>query len=402
MTDVPRVSETGLARGRLSVNTREHLGRALETSLGTGTEFAIAVVTLGIVAAWCGTYLAGGSRSVLPHAFYLPIIFAANRFRLPGALISATVAGLAVGPFMPLDVSTGTTQLPEAWAARLVAFLTIGLLVAWLTGESRPSIITFARDARGARRLRQALARGDLAAHYQPLIHLSTGDLAGFEALCRWQDPVDGDVPPADFIPLAERTDVIVPIGVFMLQQATQQAASWGRAGNSDAFMAVNVSAVQLCHPDFVVHVSAALRDSGLPPHRLCVEITETGIIRDRSTALSHITALHDWGVLVALDDFGTGQASLAYLQEFPIDVVKIDMTFVATVDSDPKSAALVAGIIQLARALGAGTVGEGIERQSQLDALRALGCDYGQGYLLGRPGPALPSETPARAHPGR
>jgi EAL domain-containing protein (putative c-di-GMP-specific phosphodiesterase class I) len=398
MADLPRVGVTDGRRDRLALNTRERLGRALETSLGTGAAFAVAVVGLGIVAAWCGTYLAGGSRSVLPHAFYLPIIFAAHRFRWPGALVGAIAAGVAVGPFMPLDVSAGTTQSPSAWAARLVAFLTIGLLVAWLSGESRPSIITFARDARGARRLRQGLDRGEFAAHYQPVFDLSTGDVAGFEALCRWQDPVVGNVSPADFIPLAERTGDVVAIGVFMLQQATHQAASWGRLDLSQTFMAVNVSAVQLCHPDFFAQVSAALRDSGLAPPRLFVEITETDIIRDRRTALSHIAALHDLGVLVALDDFGTGHASLAYLQDFPIDVVKIDISFVATVDSDPKSAALVAGIIQLARALGAVTVGEGIERHTQLEALHALGCDYGQGYYLARPRAARPFEAAARS----
>jgi EAL domain-containing protein (putative c-di-GMP-specific phosphodiesterase class I) len=376
--------------GQISSRTRERLGRALDTSLTTGTAFAVALVAFGSMAAWLGTYLAGGTRSVLPHAFYLPIIFAASRFRWPGAIISAVAAGILAGPLMPLDVHVGTAQSPAAWAGRLAAFVTIALVVAWLSGESTGSILAFARDARGARDLRRALARGELEAHYQPIIDLKTGHTTGFEALCRWKDPVRGLVPPSEFIPLAERTEAIIPIGVFMLQQAAHQGAAWHAAGAHDLVVAVNVSANQLCHPDFTTHVCTAVRDAGLNPQHLCIEITETAIIRDRHTALAHVTTLHDLGVLISLDDFGTGQASLAYLQAFPIDIVKIDLSFVSTVDTDPPSAALVAGIIALARALGASTVAEGIERRTQLETLRTLGCDQGQGYYLGHPGPPL------------
>jgi len=166
--------------------------------------------------------------------------------------------------------------------------------------------------------------------------------------------------------------------------------------------MAVNVSAHQLSEPDLFSQVRTTLLDAGLRPASLCIEITETAIVRDRPTALGHVRALHDLGVTIALDDFGSGHASLAYLLDFPIDILKIDVAFVSTVDSDARSAALVSGIVQLARALGAKTIAEGIERPEQLDTLRAMGCDYGQGYLLGRPGPApsgsalLASDRPA------
>ena len=193
---------------------------------------------------------------------------------------------------------------------------------------------------------------------------------------------------------LAERTGTIIPIGAFVLEKAVQQGAAWHAGGAGDLIVAVNVSAHQLCQPDFFTHVCDALHDAGLSPRHLCIEITETVIVLDRHTALENISALHDMGVRIALDDFGTGHASLAYLQDFPIDILKIDLSFVSTVDTDPRSAALVTGITQLARALGAATIAEGIERRTQLETLRTLGCDYGQGYHLGRPGPPPPQRT--------
>lgn len=389
---MPPLSLTDATHTQISSRARERLGRVLDTSLRTGTGFAAALVTLAIVAAWLGTYAEGGTKSVLPQLFYLPIIFAAGRFGWPGAIATAGVAGVLAGPVMPLDVSAGTAQSAAAWAIRLVAFLMIGLLVAWLAGESSGSIISFARDARGARNLRRALDRREFEVHYQPFVDLRSGRTAGFEALCRWQEPARGTVSPSEFIPLAERTGTIIPIGAFVLEQAVQQGAAWHAAGAGDLLIAVNVSAHQLCQPDFFTQVCDTLHDAGLRPRQLCIEITETAIVLDRQTALEHINALHDMGVRIALDDFGTGHASLAYLQDFPIDILKIDLSFISTVDTDQRSAALVTGIIQLARALGASTIAEGIERPTQLETLRALGCDYGQGYHLGRPGPPPPS----------
>ncbi|OZB89391.1 MAG: hypothetical protein B7X41_03010 [Microbacterium sp. 14-71-5] len=373
----------------MSSHARERLGHLLDTSTRTGPGFAAALIVLTVAAAWLGTYAAGGTKSVLPQMFYLPIIFAAGRFGWAGAAATAGLSGIVTGPLMPLDVAAGLPQTPEAWVARLVAFLTVGVVVAWLTGESRVSVIDFARDARAARVLLRGLERGDFTVHYQPVVDLCTGRTTGFEALCRWDGEALGGASPSVFIPLAERTGTVGPIGQFVLREAVRQGAAWQGDG-FDVVMAVNVSAHQLSEPDLFSQVRTTLRDAGLRPASLCIEITETAIVRDRPTALGHVRALHDLGVTIALDDFGSGQASLAYLLDFPIDILKIDVAFVSTVDSDARSAALVKGIVQLARALGAKTIAEGIERPEQLDTLRAMGCDYGQGYLLGRPGPAL------------
>ncbi|PVU81429.1 EAL domain-containing protein (plasmid) [Cellulomonas sp. WB94] len=385
---MPTQKLTEAARPQTTSRVRERIGRGFDTSLRTGASFATALVVLGVAAAWLGTYEAGGTKTVLPQLFYLPIVFAASRFGWRGTLVTAVVAGVLAGPVMPLDVIAGTPQSVAAWAARLLMFLTIGLLVAWLSGESSDSIISSALDARGAHNLRRALDRFEFDVHYQPIVNLRTGRTTGFEALCRWQDPARGTVPPSAFIPLAERTGTIIPIGAFVLREAAQQCATWEADGVGDLIVAVNVSAHQLSQPDFFTQVRDVLHDAGLRPSQLCIEITETAIVRDRPTALQHINALHDMGVCIALDDFGTGQASLAYLQDFPVDVLKIDLSFISTVDTDQKSATLVAGIIQLARALGASTIAEGIERPAQLETLRALGCSYGQGYHLGRPCP--------------
>lgn len=386
MTRASAVNDT--ANPGMSSQAREHLGRLLDTSMGTNAAFAAVVLALAVMTVWLGMYAAGGTKSVLPQMFYLPIIFAASRFGWSGAVLTAGLAGTLTGPLMPLDVTAGTAQAPGAWIARLATFLTVGVVVAWLCGESRVSVIDYARDARDARNLLQGLDHGDFSVHYQPIVELQTGRMTGAEALCRWHHNTLGNIPPSAFIPLAERTGHIASVGAFVLREALRQTAAWRRQGD-DVVVAVNVSPHQLSELDFFTQVSSALRDAGLAPEGLCVEITETAIMRDRATALSHVQALHDLGVTIALDDFGAGQASLAYLRDFPIDILKIDLTFVSAVDSDPTSAALLTGIVQLARALGAATVAEGIERPTQLDTLRTLGCDYGQGYYLGRPAPA-------------
>jgi len=397
-------SAPGMLRGARSgpASRRHRIARGADRITAVVTSSAklsvpasVLLIAVLIAGASRLTALSGGAPTAYVHAYYVPIIVAAGRFHWRGAVPTALVAGMLAGPLLPAALTSGARQSATEWCVRLVAFVTIGCLVAALSKGSSRSFSAILADARDAHLLRLALAQGQLVPHYQPIVDLRTQRVVGFEALCRWQDPVRGLVPPADFIPLAERTEIDVAIGTLMLGEAVRQTAAWHSGGTRDLVIAVNISANHLCQAAFLSHVTSALDRSGLSPVNLCVEITETAIIRDRRTALANITELHELGVLVSLDDFGTGQSSLAYLQEFPIDIVKIDQSFVARVDVDPKCAALVLAIIQLAHALGATTVGEGIERTSQLEALIALGCNQGQGYLLGRPAPAVRASAP-------
>ncbi len=365
-----------------------HRGWLRRSIFETGPLPPIVVIVCAMVVVALLTFRLAGHASAIFHAFYLPVVLAANRFRWRGALVTGVLAGLLSGPLRPVNDAAGPAQQTWAWALRLLAFCLVGLLVAWLSRESSSSIATVIRERGKARALRETIAHGTLDAHYQPITDLGSGEVVGFEALCRWTHPVDGPIPPSEFIPLAERTGVVIPLGRYMLRRAAAQAAAWHAEGGSTLLLTVNVSAEQLVRPDLLDDVAAALDAARLEPAHLCLEITETAIIRDPVAAMVTVRAARDRGVLVALDDFGTGQSSLTYLRSFPVDIIKIDKSFVDDVDVDPQAAALVRTIIELAHALGATTIAEGIERESQLECLRRLGCDKGQGYLLGRPAP--------------
>ncbi len=353
-----------------------------------GTAPAVAIIGITIAAIALLTFRVAGQATGIYHAFYIPVAVAANRFRWRGALIAGTLSGLLAGPLRPVNEDAGPAQEVWAWVFRGLMFCLIGLLVAWFSRETSTSLATVIREQGNARSLRAAIKREELHAHYQPVIDLATGTVAGFEALCRWTHAVEGPIQPADFIPLAERTGVVVPLGRCMLALATSQAAAWHAAGAEHLMVSVNVSAEQLSREDLLDDVTEALDASGLPATALCLEITETALIKNPVAAMVNMRAAHDLGVRVALDDFGTGHSSLAYLKDFPVDIIKIDKSFVDRVDVDPNASALVLAIVELAHALGAATIAEGIERASQRDSLRLLGCDQGQGYLLGRPCP--------------
>jgi diguanylate cyclase (GGDEF)-like protein/PAS domain S-box-containing protein len=240
--------------------------------------------------------------------------------------------------------------------------------------------------------LRQALERGEFSLHYQPEIDLETANIVGAEALLRWHSPTRGAVPPARFIPIAETTGLIVPLGEFVLRQACAQAAAWRSAGlASEMFVTwVNVSARQLNGLHKVVH--RALEESGLPPSGLGLEVTETAVVEPGiagERARAELKLLHEEGVQVAIDDFGTGFSSLGQLRHFPIDMIKVAYSFVQGATHDPKDAAITANLVNLAHALGLVAVAEGIESAQQLTSLKAFGCDLGQGYLFAHPMPA-------------
>ena len=237
--------------------------------------------------------------------------------------------------------------------------------------------------------LRRSLERGELVLHYQPEVDLPTGVVAGVEALLRWQHPERGLVAPNDFIPVAEDSGMIVPIGAWVLHEACRQAVAWGaRRGAHPLVMRVNVSPRQLDDPAFVDTVAGALADSGLEPSRLCLEITENALIRDLERGSEVLRRVRALGVQLALDDFGTGHSSLTYLRRLRVDVLKIDRSFLAGLDAREDDRAIVAAIIGMARALGLTVTAEGVERQSQLTHLHQMRCDAAQGFLLARPAP--------------
>jgi diguanylate cyclase (GGDEF)-like protein len=247
--------------------------------------------------------------------------------------------------------------------------------------------------------LRQVLAHADatdptcgaLALVFQPVVRLADGAPVSVEALVRWHHPRRGVVPPAAFIPLAEETGLIRPLGRWVVAAACEQLAAWEAAlpAAQVPAVAVNVSARQLDDPDLVADVARTLRTSGVTAERLTLEITETALARDPAAAIDVFAALKALGVRLAIDDFGTGYSSLGYLRDFPIDVLKIDKRFVDGVAAGGSDAALARTIIALAESLGLRTVAEGVEQDPQQAALHGLGCELGQGYLFARPMPA-------------
>ena len=236
--------------------------------------------------------------------------------------------------------------------------------------------------------LRLAVERDELTIAYQPVIDLSTEQIVGFEALARWNHATRGAISPASFIPLAEDTGTIIPLGRRMLHNACSEVAAWSRSlGLREPLsISVNVSGKQLEHLSFMGDVSRALEESRLPPHCLILEITETAVMRESAVMLLRLNHLKSLGVRLAIDDFGTGYSSLAYLRRFPVDVIKIDKAFVDGIVKGASDTALVQAIINLSQALGLRTVAEGIEYGKQHVVLKELGCQLGQGYLFSRP----------------
>jgi diguanylate cyclase (GGDEF)-like protein/PAS domain S-box-containing protein len=253
--------------------------------------------------------------------------------------------------------------------------------------------------------LRAALAQGETSAYYQPILSLNGSHTVGVEALARWPHAELGILLPDRFVPLAEESGLIVPLGAAVLHQACAQLARWHQSPQLRSLaLSVNFSARQLLSSELVPGVRDALADSGVPPHRLCIEITESVLLDDFDASSRALKALKDLGVRIAVDDFGTGYSSLTYLKRFPLDVLKIDQAFVAGLGTRAEDRAIVTGIVDLAHAFGLTTVAEGIENVDQLRALEALGCQLGQGFYWSPPLAAADAEqwltTAADRHP--
>jgi diguanylate cyclase (GGDEF)-like protein len=300
-------------------------------------------------------------------------------FSVEGNTLNVGVSiGIALAPSDGLDVDT------------LLKRADLALYRAKAEGRSRFSFFEAGMDTEAqARRaletdLREALAKGEFQLCYQPFMSLAGGEVTGFEALLRWHHPARGPVAPAEFIPLAEETGLIIPLGEWIMRQACMEAAQFPDTTR----IAVNVSVVQFRNPHFVPFVVSALAAAGLSPHRLELEITETVLMEESEATLRTLNHLRSLGVRVALDDFGTGYSSLSYLSRFPFDKLKIDRSFVSGLGTNPDCAAIVRAIVGLGTSLGMTITAEGCETSAQLDFVRAVGCSEAQGYIIDKPQP--------------
>jgi EAL domain-containing protein (putative c-di-GMP-specific phosphodiesterase class I) len=240
--------------------------------------------------------------------------------------------------------------------------------------------------------LRRAIERDELRIHVQPVVRFADEAIMAFEALVRWEHPERGLVPPGEFIPLAEETGLIVPIGNWVVREVCRTMRRWQDELGADWVpCSVNLSVRHLQQPDLVATVRSALDEHGIEPRRLILEITESAVMENGTGTIETLEALRALGVRLALDDFGTGYSSLAHLHRFPLDLLKIDRSFTAALHADHQGASIAGAIVSLAQALGLETVAEGIEDREQSGRLERLGCTYAQGFLYSRP---LPPEA--------
>jgi diguanylate cyclase (GGDEF)-like protein/PAS domain S-box-containing protein len=326
-----------------------------------------------------------------------PIRLGSNRIQ-----VSASVGVVERG-----DGGSGSAELMKAADTTLY----------WAKNDGRDRFALFDADRHRndvhrfalSARMPDALANGEFGVEYQPLVRLSDQRLVGVEALVRWQLPDGQRLGPDHFIPVAEETGLIVPMGEWVLREACRQLASWRRGGivGPDIRMAVNVSARQLSHLALPQTVADALTDSGLDPTALCLEITESAVVQDTDVALRSLNAIKELGVVIALDDFGVGFSSLSQIREMPpVDLIKLDRSFTAGLGRNDSDAAVVTAVLSLANSLGLTAIAEGVETEDQLGRLRLLGWEVGQGFYFARPqapadiedvllaGTTLPAET--------
>ncbi|WP_432483057.1 putative bifunctional diguanylate cyclase/phosphodiesterase [Kineococcus esterisolvens] len=286
----------------------------------------------------------------------------------------------------------GAQQCPEGGTAQLLRNADLALQRAKERGGDRAVTYAATMGRAAAERahlledLNGVVERGELQVHYQATVELAGGATEGFEALLRWHHPVRGTVPPLEFVPLAESSGHIVAIGAWVLRTAVHQVARWSRSHGRPLTVGVNLSALQLADDEVVDVVAGALRDSGLPARQLTLEITESLLVDDFAGTAARLERLRELGVRIAIDDFGTGYSSLSYLRRLPVDIVKIDRSFVGDLTGGGSATTLVATIVELARSLGLDVIAEGVETEQQAGTLRALNCGLAQGYLYARP----------------
>jgi EAL domain-containing protein (putative c-di-GMP-specific phosphodiesterase class I) len=353
----------------------------------------VSLVVGSLAASW-GVSYALGSATVAPrYWFFFPIMLAALRFRWRGALIAALAAAVLAGPALPTIVPLTQDQELRSWLARGLYFVVMGQVLAALFAVALAEAGRQRRALKDAKALAVALHRGEFVVWYQPVVELKHGSVVGAEALVRWNHPTKGLIAPGEFIAHAEESGMIIPLGAHVLETACRQLALWREStlADRDSFtLAVNISVLQLATPDLVGQLQRLLADTGVPPGWLNLEITETAAIADLDTTAIKVAQIRALGVRIAIDDFGIGHNSLQHLHRLPVDVIKIDQSFVAAPDRGHGRRDMAAAVVALARTLGMQTVAEGVETREQAAQLHDLGADLAQGYLYGRPQPAL------------
>jgi diguanylate cyclase (GGDEF)-like protein len=295
--------------------------------------------------------------------------------------------------FVSMSVGIAVSRDPDQRPEALLRDADAAMYLAKDRGRARYEVFDEAMRDQSSERLllenalRRAPERGELRALYQPIVRLADGSMVAAEALVRWNHPERGLLEASQFVPLAEETGIIVPVGGWMLTEACREAASW--SGNGDApSVSVNLSARQLNRADLVDAVAKALAESGLNPDRLWLEITESVLMEDADATVVTLERLRALGVHLSVDDFGTGYSSLAYLRRFPVDALKVDRSFVAGLGQDPEDSAIVEAVVSMAHSLRLSVVAEGVETREQLNRLRDLGCELAQGFLFAAPVP--------------
>jgi EAL domain-containing protein (putative c-di-GMP-specific phosphodiesterase class I) len=343
----------------------------------------------GLAGCWGIAYALGGAAAFPPDWFYLIVILTGMRFGWRGALVTALASALLAGPLLPASVSTGAAQPTSQWLIHAVFFVAVGQVVALLTSLVRQSLADEFVSLRAERDLRRGLDRGEFRVLYQPIVALDSERIVGVEALVRWDHPVRGVLAPDAFIADAEDSGAIIELGRFVLEETCRQIAAWKRTvllGVAQFQVAVNVSTHQLQDPAFGTQVAAVIDTTGLDAAWLHLEVTETAVIADLDSACVHLQAIRALGVRIAIDDFGTGYSSLGYLHKLPVDVIKIDRSFVASL-GDPGRAGTIANLVaEVASRLHITSVAEGVETRDQALRLRALGCELAQGFYFSRP----------------
>jgi len=300
------------------------------------------------------------------------------------------------GHKIDITVSIGVSVYPDDGleAAMLLQAADAAMYQAKDRGRNTCQFFTAEMNAQAIARhtieagLRRALARQELVLHYQPKIALETGAISGVEAMVRWRDPDRGLIGPTEFVSIAEESGLIVPLGRWALREACQQAQSWVKSGFPVA-VAVNVSAIELRSQDFLDHAKRVLRETRLDPRYLELELTESILMRHAPSTVEVLQALRALGVTIAIDDFGTGYSSVTYLRQFPVDVLKVDQSFIHEVTTSAGGSPIVSAMISMGRSLGHRVIAEGVETLDQFAFLRAQQCSEGQGFYFSRPLPA-------------